>query len=225
MADLEIENGILKKYSASGSNAVIPQGVTGIGFCAFMGREDVERVDIPNGVKSIGRRAFLGCKRLCELRLPDGLTDIGMESFGGCESLMRINIPGSVEVIEESAFSFCSALREVRISTRQLCLLEKNEEAYAAGVRSCVSLAEAGELSEDELSELATSFYDNIDKLRRELSEEAVFVRFALQRGIISVRLRYALLEICKNAECRALLLDNVRGNTVNIDEEFGLDG
>ena len=44
-------------------------------------------VVIPNGVTSIGECAFMGCKSLTSVIIPEG-TSIGDGAFAGCEKLV-----------------------------------------------------------------------------------------------------------------------------------------
>ena len=59
--DFVIDNGNLGKYSGPGGDAVIPEGVTGIGGCAFKNCDLRTSVIIPQGVTGIGDEAFRGC--------------------------------------------------------------------------------------------------------------------------------------------------------------------
>ena len=67
--DFEIENGVLKKYSGTEKNVIIPDGVTGIGDSAFAYCRDITNIMIPDSVTSIGERAFQNCSNLISLRI------------------------------------------------------------------------------------------------------------------------------------------------------------
>lgn len=54
----EIEDGVLKKYTGTDAEVVIPDGVTGIGSYAFYDRNDLISVTIPEGVTSIWNYTF-----------------------------------------------------------------------------------------------------------------------------------------------------------------------
>ena len=57
----EIEDGVLKTYTGTATEVVIPEVVTSIGFGAFEDCSSLVRISIPEGVTSIGSCAFAGC--------------------------------------------------------------------------------------------------------------------------------------------------------------------
>ena len=81
-------------------HVVINEGITSIGYCAFLGHvfserictDTIEDVEIPNSVVSIGESAFERCK-----------------------SLKKIEIPGSVNSIGEVAFLYCMGLNNIEV--------------------------------------------------------------------------------------------------------------
>ena len=62
-----IVNGVLKSYNGFSQDVIIPDGVTEIGFKAFMDCENITNVTIPEGVEQIDDSAFCGCKNLTEI--------------------------------------------------------------------------------------------------------------------------------------------------------------
>ena len=60
--DFVIENGVLTKYTGSGGDVIIPEGVTEIGREAFDGCANLTSVTIPGSVKEIDKRVFQGCR-------------------------------------------------------------------------------------------------------------------------------------------------------------------
>lgn len=88
----EIENGVLKKYTGTATEVVIPEGVTSIGDYAFIGCSSLTEVVIPERVTSIGDYAFADCSSLSGMTLPKGLISIGYEAFCGCSGLEYIKV-------------------------------------------------------------------------------------------------------------------------------------
>lgn len=66
-SDFVIENGVLEKYTGSGGDVVIPDGVTSIGDCVFMHCNSLTSITIPAGVTDIGWHTFDDCNKLCSL--------------------------------------------------------------------------------------------------------------------------------------------------------------
>ena len=97
----------------------IPNSVTSIERCCFVGCTSLTKIMIPDSVTSIGSAAFFSgfpyCVNLTEITIPDSVTSIGNVAFGYCKSLTKITIPNSVESIGDSAFLNCSALTEITI--------------------------------------------------------------------------------------------------------------
>lgn len=138
---MEIENGVLVRYTGTEANVTIPDGVTSIGQGAFMQCSCLESVVIPNGVTQIEPFAFMACAYLQKVSLPDGLVSIGecafrlcadLQSiviplgvtklshsiFHSCTSLSSVTIPGSVRIIEKQAFCRCINLESITIPSK-----------------------------------------------------------------------------------------------------------
>ena len=93
----------------------IPDGVTSIGYEAFLGCESLKKITIPNSVMSISKSAFQGCKNLKSVKIPNSVTSIGYKAFWGCTSLESISIPNSVTKIGYYAFYGCESLKSIII--------------------------------------------------------------------------------------------------------------
>lgn len=78
-------------------------------------RSLITAVIMENGVTSVGYHAFMDCGRLSYVMIPDGVTSIGSSAFYRCSSLTFITIPNSVRWINTYAFAFCSSLTSVMI--------------------------------------------------------------------------------------------------------------
>lgn len=112
--DFEIENGVLTKYTGSGGDVVIPDGVTEIGFDVFDG-SNITLITIPDSVTSVGAFAFSNCNGLTSLIIPNSVQSIGTDAFYRCENLKSVAISAGVSSITEGCFSGCKALIEINV--------------------------------------------------------------------------------------------------------------
>ena len=97
------------------SSIVIPDSVTSISDCAFANCKSLSSIVIPNSVIHIGNRAFWYCESLKSIVIPTGVTSIGDYFFFGCKSLSSIVIPNSVTRIGDCAFVGCKSLSSIVI--------------------------------------------------------------------------------------------------------------
>jgi len=81
----------LTKYTGSGGNVTIPNGVTAIGQQAFRG-SNITSVTIPDSVTSIEMLAFADCRNLASVTIGNGVTSITQGAFVDCLSLTAINV-------------------------------------------------------------------------------------------------------------------------------------
>ena len=97
-------------YRAKDANYVIPDSVTSIQACAFLGCNSLTSIIIPDSVTSIEACAFFGCNSLTSINVSNSVISIGVNAFEGCVSLKSINIPDSVTGIGGNAFRKCDSL-------------------------------------------------------------------------------------------------------------------
>ena len=112
---LQVENGVLVKYTGKTREVVIPKGVTEIFDGAFENNEIISSVVIPEGVKIIGKRAFYGCRYLKTVKIPSTVEEIYNEAFNGCAELEEVIIPEKVKIIRRSVFAGCHRLKSITI--------------------------------------------------------------------------------------------------------------
>ena len=89
--------------------------VTGIGWGAFSGCNELKSVVIPNSVTVIGMFAFHRSNNLESVIIGNGVTTIKGDAFRECYALTSIEIPSSVITIEGNAFLTCRGLKNVII--------------------------------------------------------------------------------------------------------------
>ena len=102
-------------YRESITNAVIENGVTSVGRCAFYECTALAEITIPGSVTSIESWAFFGCTALPEITIPGSVTIIGDGAFGCCTKLARAVLGNGVTSIGGWAFEWCYALAEITI--------------------------------------------------------------------------------------------------------------
>lgn len=118
MADYEPYNSQpWEDYLTSMTAAVIEDGVTSIGDCAFA-RSRIESVRIPQGVIRIGESAFAACSKLLAVTLPDSVSNIESGAFSQCIELTAMEIPNAVTSIERQTFYYCEKLRSIKLPNR-----------------------------------------------------------------------------------------------------------
>ena len=93
----------------------VQSGVTSLGDYAFLGCQNMEKVDMPDSITSIGTRTFMECSSLKEIEISSCVTSIGRFAFSECQNLEKINIPDGVNRIEEETFNNCTSLSKIEI--------------------------------------------------------------------------------------------------------------
>ena len=96
-------------------SAVVEDGVTSVGSCAFYACLKLASVTLPEGINSIGCSSFQDCTKLAEVNIPESVTSISGAAFQGCSSLTSVTIPEGVTSIGNSAFDGCSKLTSATI--------------------------------------------------------------------------------------------------------------
>lgn len=124
-------------FARSGiTEAVIPEGVTKIGYAAFYHCNDLTDVVIPGSVSEIAPAAFANTPWLTDwiqngsgeflivgdgillayrggdsiVTIPDDVKTIGAGAFAGHSGITKVILPDSVEVVGEGAFAGCNNL-------------------------------------------------------------------------------------------------------------------
>lgn len=93
----------------------IPESVSYIGLCSFLGCKSLEHITIPNGVTDLYSRTFEDCSGLTSISIPSSVTAIHDYAFRGCSNLFSVSIPNHVSKIEQGTFQGCSSMTSVYI--------------------------------------------------------------------------------------------------------------
>ena len=88
-------------------HAVIPDGATEIGECAFINCTNLVRVDIPGSVKVIKYGAFYSCTGLTSIVIPEGVEEIHEFTFRECTALTDVSLPEILKSVSSDAFEDC----------------------------------------------------------------------------------------------------------------------
>ena len=115
MADFSMKDGVLKKYTGTGGDVVIPDGIVKIGKFAFESCLSLKSVVIPEGVISVEEAAFYSCKNLQSVIFSESVQKIGECAFYDCTALQSITFPEGITDIAGYAFSGCKNLKSIVI--------------------------------------------------------------------------------------------------------------
>ena len=83
------------QYCENLTSVIIPETITKIGACAFMGT-NLRQVNIPSSVKIINNAAFRECSNLASVTIQEGVEILSDEVFCSCGSLESITIPSTI---------------------------------------------------------------------------------------------------------------------------------
>ena len=114
---LEVENGVLIKYTGKSRELVIPGGIFEIGESVFEKNSTLASVSMSNDVKYIGEKAFYMCINLKTIQLSQNIDDIGSTAFGKCSALKEIILPEKLSEIRDYVFYSCDSLKRIYIPT------------------------------------------------------------------------------------------------------------
>lgn len=106
------------------TSVTIAEGVTSIGYQAFLGCTKLARVTIPASITNWENTqankyinsAFEGCTALTELILTEGLTTLGKRSFSDCTALETVTIPSTISDFRNQTFSGCTGLKDLKLT-------------------------------------------------------------------------------------------------------------
>lgn len=143
----------------------------------FNGCKNITRAVIPDGVTSIGYYTFKDCTSLESVTIPEGVKRICSGVFSYCSNLKSVTIPNSVEWIESNVFYDCYGLESVIIPSnvryigspsafnRQIILCLKNSYAHTWAQENNIPFALIdGTEEENTLSGSFDEFFWNLDK-------------------------------------------------------------
>lgn len=135
---LEVQNGLLVKYTGHDSEIIIPKEVTAIDKEVFKDNKFIKSVKFNKSVRFIGESAFencaylreivlsenivaiancafKNCRRLEKIAIPKSLIAAGFELFNGCDNILECIFPMDMNYLGGSPYTFCKNLKKVNI--------------------------------------------------------------------------------------------------------------
>lgn len=182
--------------------AVVENGVTGIGRYAFAGCGNLMIINLPDSITGIGEYAFSNCSGLMEIEIPSNITCIKSHTFAGCSSLKNIGFNDRIESVREYAFADCAGLKEVKLTNRVMDI-----GAYAfAGCSSLTYIT----IPDSVISIDNTSFSNHREDLAVYGYENTTAETYAKNNNITFIKLSVEIAGIC--GENLTWKLDNEEG-------------
>jgi len=120
---------------------IIPDGVYGIAYEAFMKYYCLESLELPDTLKIIGSDAFYQCSSLRKIALPSSIEEINSGiaygTFGSCLQLVEVDLSKTkLEILPKYLFANCKKLQKVILPKT----LKKIEEDCFYGCEKLTSI-------------------------------------------------------------------------------------
>lgn len=119
--------------------AICPDSLLSVGFCAFRGCRNLKRVALPAGLSSYDSGWFRGCEKLEDLTLPGGLERIGPNVFDS-PNLRILRIGAATSAVEPGAFGK-SRLESVEVALSNPFLKTDGRALYSKDGCALLALA------------------------------------------------------------------------------------
>ena len=102
-------------HSSKIKNVILPDGITSIGYGAFLDCSGLTEILIPDTVTRIEAHAFRNCDNLSWVTLPQQLERLGHSAFDSCISLEHIFLPDGLKRLPNGAFRDCISLYRISL--------------------------------------------------------------------------------------------------------------
>ncbi|MBP3738206.1 MAG: leucine-rich repeat protein [Muribaculaceae bacterium] len=108
-----------KTFNEDGSTTyittyVVPEQITEIGDCAFMGNPTLRRVTLHSGITRLGMGAF-NESAITGITVPNPNCEIGNSCFSSCKNLTSVNLPQGMKKLGRHVFFYCSNLTSITL--------------------------------------------------------------------------------------------------------------
>lgn len=146
----------------------IPSSVTAIGSHAFE-KSGITSIDIPNSVKSIGTYAFANCEELQTAVIPNSIVEIPECLFQNSSKLKKVSLPNTINTIGNSTFYGCTNLSDIEIPN-SVTVIEQSAFEKCSNLSSIVIPNSVKTLNSSAFSECtgltSVSISENLEELK-----------------------------------------------------------
>ena len=153
---------------------IIPDDIKEMGYAAFKGLKNLEKVIIPDSVEKIESSAFFDCQNLSEVIMSKNIKDISSVAFKNCYSLRYLIIPSSLGILSDFAFPYCKSLHLIlKTSLFKTC----NSRGENSSLQCCSKTIKVFDTFFDE------GYYIDNDKLKPIRKRELKFRLETILKG------------------------------------------
>ena len=98
---MQIEDGVLSKFSINLKNISLPEGITTIGKGCFFDKKGIISIILPESLREIKANAFLNCFGLKEITIRNKDLLLDEKAFTGCNNLKKVCLPEAEYMLED----------------------------------------------------------------------------------------------------------------------------
>jgi|DEB0MinimDraft_10_1074344.scaffolds.fasta_scaffold15515_2 hypothetical protein len=124
-------SGIRKFFPNGKCKAVVPEGVTQIGYGCFCQTPDsLTKIEISSTVEYLCFYCFTGCRGLKSVYIPEGVKKLSFGIFSGCLGLEIVFFPKSLVDCEHDIFQKCYNLKAVVVPRSKINIYVEKFSSY-----------------------------------------------------------------------------------------------
>ncbi|MFI3141371.1 MAG: leucine-rich repeat domain-containing protein, partial [Clostridia bacterium] len=113
MSNLDTNEYPWAQYATTTQTLIFDSDLTVIEANAFVGFNNLEKIEFSDSITTIKNEAFSDCSSLENITLPSNIQVIQTNVFSYCYALTTITIPNSIVTISSNAFRRCISLEQV----------------------------------------------------------------------------------------------------------------
>ncbi len=157
-------------------SVTLPQGMTNVGSCAFIGCTKLTTINLPDTILIVGTNAFNGCTSVVDLYLPDSITTMKTGCCSSMSSLQTVHMPASLTTMGEQVFTY-STLTSIDIPAGVKILPSKTFQ-YCRYLVTCIL--------HEGLLEISQSVFDCCNKLVNVTIPASVYRIANVSKGVVN---------------------------------------